>query len=61
MAQWITNGVKLGWLIDADAETVYVYRPAEAMQEKHGIQRLDGQGPVKGLALNLRLILQGRC
>lgn len=26
MEQWIKNGVQLAWLIDADHETVYVYR-----------------------------------
>lgn len=57
MEQWITNG----WLIDADAETVHVYRPDEAMQEKHGIQLFGRAAPVKGLALNLRPIWQVLC
>ncbi len=27
MKEWIDNGCRLGWLIDADEETVYIYRP----------------------------------
>jgi Uma2 family endonuclease len=58
MEQWIANGVKLGWLIDADHETVYIYRNGE-VEERRGIQKLAGEGPVKGFVLNLRTIWQG--
>jgi Uma2 family endonuclease len=27
MKEWIDNGCRLGWLIDADEEIVYIYRP----------------------------------
>ena len=27
MREWIENGVQLGWLLDPDHRTVYVYRP----------------------------------
>jgi Uma2 family endonuclease len=27
MKEWIDNGCLLGWLIDADEETIYIYRP----------------------------------
>ena len=27
MREWIENGAQLGWLIDADRRTIYVYRP----------------------------------
>jgi len=30
MEAWISNGVKLGWLLDADRRTAYVYRPRRA-------------------------------
>lgn len=29
MTEWITNGCRLAWLIDADEETVYIYRPGK--------------------------------
>jgi Uma2 family endonuclease len=32
MARWIANGVQLAWLIDGDAETVYVYRRGQPMR-----------------------------
>lgn len=59
MEQWIANGVKLGWLVDADHETVYIYRQREPVEERRGIQKLAGEGPVKGFVLNLRPIWQG--
>ena len=58
MEQWIANGVKLGWLTDADHETVYIYRNGE-IEERRNIQKLASKGPVKGFVLNLRSIWQG--
>lgn len=58
MEKWMANGVKLGWLIDADHETVYIYRNGE-IEERRNIQKLAGEGPVKGFVLNLRSIWQG--
>lgn len=29
MNEWIQNGCRLGWLIDADEETVYIFRPSK--------------------------------
>jgi Uma2 family endonuclease len=34
MKEWIDNGCRLGWLIDADEEIVYIYRPAK-QEETH--------------------------
>jgi Uma2 family endonuclease len=59
MEQWIANGAQLAWLIDADHQAVYVYRPARAVETRRGIQRLEGEGPVKGFVLQLRSIWQG--
>lgn len=33
MQEWIDNGCRLGWLIDADEEIVYIYRPNKAIEE----------------------------
>lgn len=46
--EWMANGVDLGWLIDADAKTVYIYRQGQAVDKKTGLEKLAGDGPVKG-------------
>jgi Uma2 family endonuclease len=59
MEQWIANGVRLGWLIAGERETVYVYRPSRPPQMRRGILKLAGEGPVKGFVLQLRPIWHG--
>ena len=59
MAGWITNGAQLAWLIDGDAETVYVYRKNHAMKLHRGIAELAGHGPVEGFVLKLGAIWKG--
>jgi len=59
MEQWIANGVQLAWLIDGDAETVYVYRKNHAMKVHRGIAELAGQAPVEGFVLKLGAIWKG--
>ena len=59
MEQWIANGVQLGWLIDGDSQTVYVYQPNQPVETLKGILKLAGKGPVKGFVLQLRTIWQG--
>ena len=59
MEQWIVNGAYLGWLIDGDAETVYVYRKNHPMKVHRGMAELAGQGPVQEFVLQLRAIWKG--
>ena len=59
MEQWIANGAQLAWLIDADAQTVYVYQPNQPVETRKGIAKLHGKGPVKGFVLQLRTIWEG--
>ena len=59
MELWIANGVQLGWLIDGDAETVYIYRKGRPPEVRRGIQKLAGEGPVKGFVLQLNAIWKG--
>ena len=59
MELWIANGAQLGWLIDGDHETVYVYRKARPPRTHRRIQELAGEGPVKGLVLKLGSIWRG--
>src|ERR1035438_6358529 len=37
MEQWIANGAQLGWLIDGDAEMVYVYQPNQPVETRKSI------------------------
>lgn len=59
MERWIANGVQLGWLIDGEAQTVYVYQPNQPLETRKGILKLAGKGPVKGFTLQLRAIWDG--
>jgi Uma2 family endonuclease len=59
MVQWIENGAALGWLIDADQRTVYVYRPGTDPERLTDVDHVDGEGPVAGFRLELTDIWQG--
>ncbi len=59
MDEWIANGVPLGWLIDGDAQTVYVYRIGRPMEKLTGLTSLPGDGPVAGFVLDLTAIWAG--
>jgi len=59
MERWIANGAQLAWLIDGDAETVYIYQKDKPVEIRRGIVRLAGKGPVKGFTLQLRTIWDG--
>jgi Uma2 family endonuclease len=59
MELWLANGVELAWLIDGDAETVYVYRQGRPAKTRRHIQELAGEGPVAGFVLNLVPIWRG--
>ncbi len=44
MQEWMENGCQLGWLIDADAEVVYIYRPgASETQHANFDESLSGE------------------
>jgi Uma2 family endonuclease len=59
MREWIENGVQLGWLLDADRKTAYIYRPAREPEELVGPGELNGEGPVAGFVLHLKDIWAG--
>jgi Uma2 family endonuclease len=58
MREWIDNGAALGWLIDADRRTVYVYRPGTEPEKLVDVDHIDGEGPVDGFRLDLSDIWQ---
>ena len=50
----------LGWLIDADKKTAYIYRAGKESPEKiEGAERPAGEGPVEGFILELKDIWEG--
>ncbi len=56
MSEWMENGARLGWLIDADARTAYIYRPGLAVEKLIAPGKLVGEGPVAGFVLDLAVI-----
>jgi Uma2 family endonuclease len=52
MADWVENGVLLGWLIDPYGRRVYIYEPSHPPQLFEG-STLAGRGPVEGFVLDL--------
>jgi Uma2 family endonuclease len=59
MREWMENGAALGWLIDPDIRTVYIYRPGQEAEELVGVDHVSGEGPVDGFRLELGDIWQG--
>ncbi len=53
MEEYIANGVKLGWLLDPNTRTVFVYRPGAEVQVVEGTSTLDGSPELAGFILNL--------
>ncbi len=56
MDEWITNGVRLGWLIDPNAKRVYVYRPSAPVDELENPASVSGDPVLPGFTLDLREI-----
>jgi Uma2 family endonuclease len=60
MNDWMAGGVDLGWLIDGEHQTVYIYRAGQPEPEKRkGVNAIEGEGPVAGFALDLTEIWAG--
>ena len=54
MGEWMANGVRLGWLLEAFEETVWVYR--EGQPEPERLDRpmaLSGESVMEGLSVDL--------
>lgn len=55
MREWIQNGCRLAWLIDTDAQTVYIYREDDSQRKLQGFdQFLSGEGVLPDFELDLR-------
>ena len=53
MNEYRANGAQLGWLIDAGARRVYVYRPGAPVECLDGPTQLSGDPVLPGFVLNL--------
>ncbi len=53
MREWMDNGAKLGWLIDPQTRTVYIYRPGKATERRENPDQVKGDTPVAGFVLKL--------
>lgn len=56
MAEYIENGVRLGWLLDPAAKKVWIYRPAAEPLELDRPEELDGGDVLPGFRLKLALL-----
>ena len=52
MADWMSNGALLAWLVDPYQRQVFVHRPGQK-PERVTESRVTGEGPVNGFELNL--------
>jgi Uma2 family endonuclease len=53
MEEYLSCGARLGWLIDADARRVLVYRPGRAVEALDDAATVAGDPELPGLVLNL--------
>jgi Uma2 family endonuclease len=59
MSEWIENGAQLGWLLDPDRRTAYIYRPGCDPERLVNPERIAGEGPVAGFVLVLAGVWAG--
>ncbi len=59
MQAWIENGVRLGWLLDADAKTIYVYRQTRSVEVLQGLKFITADEPLQGFTVHLQAIWAG--
>ena len=57
MEKWRTNGVRLGWLIDAANETVLIYREDGTISKIEGFENtLSGETVLPGFEFDLKIL-----
>ena len=56
MREWIDNGAQLGWLIDPESRNAEIYRPNREPEILLNPASLQGEGPVEGFVLDLRIV-----
>ena len=53
MLRWIYHGVQLGWLLDPDMRTVWIYREGRPPEQAVNPRQLSGEDVMKGFTLEL--------
>lgn len=53
MEEYIANGAQLGWLLDPDNRTVYVYRPNVPLETLENVLEVSGDPELPGFVLQL--------
>lgn len=54
---WIANGVQLGWLIDVDADKLWIYRADRSVELVTPLDRtIDGEDVLPGFTFDLRVL-----
>lgn len=56
MEEYISCGLRLGWLIDPESRTVFVYRPNAAVETLNDINEISADPELPGFTLDLREI-----
>jgi len=56
MLEYLDNGARLGWLIDAERRRVYVYRPQSPVEELEQPETISAEPVLPGFTLDLREI-----
>ncbi len=56
MQEYQDNGVRLGWLINPQDQTVEIYRPGRSVEIQEGISQVSGEDVLPGFSLELSRI-----
>jgi Uma2 family endonuclease len=56
MQEYLDNGARLGWLIDADNRAIYVYRPQQPFERLDNPTAISGEPVLPGFVLDLHAI-----
>jgi Uma2 family endonuclease len=54
MQEYIDNGAQLGWLINLQERTVYIYRPSGEVERRENAASVSGEPVLPGFVLNLQ-------
>ncbi|BBC25660.1 Uma2 family endonuclease [Pseudanabaena sp. ABRG5-3] len=57
MQEYLDNGLRLGWLIDPESQTVEIYRPSSPVEILQKPESLSGEDVLVGFSLKLKGIL----
>ena len=59
MREWLENGVSLGWLVDGDRQTLYIFQPGQEMETKRSVKTIAVGFPLDGFTLDFTAIWSG--